>query len=70
MLIENLLDGYYHLYNPSEEEPVLVHLYFNRDADCRGFGFNIHDGGGFLPLSDIHPETRIVAVNINERVVE
>lgn len=42
------------------EEPILVHAYNCRDAHGQyGFGFNIHDGGGFLPVTDLTPDTKV-----------
>lgn len=58
--------GYYNLYSPDEEKPVLAHLYDNPDAKRRGFGFNTSDGAGFLPLSDLSPKSRVVPVKIVE----
>lgn len=63
---EQLADGIYHLYSPSESDPVLVHLYDNRDEQCRGFGFNTHDGGGFLPLAHLATDSKIVSVKITD----
>jgi len=57
-------DGFYYLYTPEEKEPTLAHYYFNTNVGCKGFGFNIHDGGGFLPEHDLTEKTRIVPVSI------
>ena len=60
-------EQYYQLYAPSEEEPTLVYGY--KCADMKGvfcFGFNIADGGGLVPLSDLVEGTRIVPVEICE----
>ena len=65
--LEEYPDGFYHLYSPSEKEPVLVHCYYCEDSQCRGFGFNIYDGGGFLPLSDLTDDTSIIALDIEEQ---
>ncbi len=43
-----------------KEERTLVYYYYNDDADCAGFGFNIADGGGFLPESDLLDSTEVV----------
>lgn len=52
--IEHILDlkrGYYYLDNG--EEVSLAFYYKNPDAGSWGFGFNIFEGGGFIPLSDV-----------------
>lgn len=66
MLVENLMDGYYHLHNNGEPEPSLVYLYTNPDTHERGFGFNTREGGGFLPISDLSESTTVVRVKIVE----
>jgi len=65
LVMEYLEEGFYYLYNPEEKEPVLVHGY--RCTDMEGvfvFGFNTHDGGGLLPLSDLSEGSTVVKVNI------
>lgn len=47
-------------------EKTLVIYYFNPDAKCYGYGFNIADGGGFLPEWDITDDTKIIEVCIKE----
>jgi hypothetical protein len=67
-------DGFYHLYSPGEEEPVLVQCYETdnlpdyRKADhpIRGFGYNTHDGAAFMPLSDLRDDCKVVPVSIAE----
>jgi len=60
-------EGFYHLYSPSEEAPVLVHGYHCTDLDdAFVFGFNIHDGGGLVAASDLTDETIVKAVEIVE----
>jgi len=62
-----LAEGFYHLRHPTEAEPTLVHGYNCTDMDGEFvFGFNIHDGGGLLPLSDISAGTVITSVQIVE----
>ena len=58
-------EGYYHLKRQSGPEPVLAHGY--KCADMHGdfvFGFNTHDGGGLLPLSDLTDDTVVTPVTI------
>lgn len=59
-------EGYYHLYAKGEIEPCLVKCYFNPDAQCKGFGFMISDGCGFLPLWDLVPTSTVIPVTIIE----
>jgi hypothetical protein len=50
------------------EEPVLVHGYNCTDLNGEFvFGFNTHDGGGLVPLSDLCEDTIIVPVTIVEK---
>ena len=49
--------GYYYLIS-EEELPTLVRFYKNPDTDQYGFGFNIADGGGFLPEYDLKESTK------------
>ena len=49
-------EGYYWLLK-EEESPTLVYYYYNHDAGEKGFGFNIANGGGFLPESDLTDDT-------------
>ncbi len=64
-------EGFYHIYSPGEEEPVLVHLYSCTDeGGLKGFGYNTHDGGGWLPLWDLKDDVRVVPVEIVEKVGE
>ena len=58
--------GFYHLYSKGEAA-VLVHGYNCTDlGGAFVFGFNTHDGGGLIPLSDVLPSTEIVPVQIEE----
>lgn len=70
MVADGLKPGYYYLYSPHETEPVLVHAYQCTDAGCFGFGFNVHDGGGFLPLADLKNESRVEPVKIVSATTE
>jgi hypothetical protein len=49
--------GWYWLVNEAEVAPSAVRLYDNEDAGTRGLGFNICDGGGFIPLTDLKPDS-------------
>ncbi len=60
-------DGFYFLYTPIEPSPVLVRHYFCSDVDAHVFGFNIHDGGGLVLVSDLTEETTVVPVAIVEK---
>lgn len=65
--MSDLEEGLYHLHNENEEAPVLAHGYKCTDLDgAFVFGFNTHDGGGLLPLSDVSPLTEIRRVTITE----
>ncbi len=60
-------EGFYNLHCAGEPEPVLVHGY--KCTDMGGqfvFGFNTHDGGGLLPLSDLSSGSTVVKVEILE----
>jgi hypothetical protein len=61
---EILPEMMYWLFTKSEVEPTLVQGYYSSDSQCYGFGFNTHDGGGFLPLSDITDISSLVPVTI------
>ena len=57
-------EGYYYLVNEGED-PVLVHGYYCSDhGGSFGFGFNIYDGGGFIPLLDLSERTEYIKVKI------
>jgi len=53
-------EGYYWLFNSKTKEATLAYFYYNPDADRNGFGFNIRDGGGFLPMDDVSEDTQII----------
>ena len=58
--------GFYYLTSKEEPEPLLVHGYFCTDMDGQFvFGFNTHDGGGMLPLSDVRKSTTITKVSLS-----
>jgi hypothetical protein len=64
-MVRNFEDGWCYLYSDAEDsDPSLVYYYENPDTGLRGFGFNIKDGGGFLPEGDINPSTRMTRVSI------
>lgn len=42
-----------------EGEVSIAYFYFNADSETWGFGFNIADGGGFLPAYDLREDTSI-----------
>ncbi len=54
-------DGYYWLLEEGKS-PCLVYYYEN--AGKWGFGFNIVDGGGFLPESDLTADTVVKEATI------
>ena len=63
-------EGFYHLYSVDEIEPVLVYGYNCTDMGGEFvFGFNTHDGGHLLPLSDLRCDSRVVKVEITEILV-
>lgn len=45
-------EGYYWLLREGES-PCLVYYYENLETKEMGFGFNVVDGGGFLPEGDL-----------------
>lgn len=64
-------EGFYYLTSEHEPEPVLVHGYNCSDLDGEFvFGFNTHDGGGLLPLSEMIESTKIVPVTIREQSLD
>lgn len=46
------IDGWYWLIRDGELATI-VRVYINPDTLERGVGFNLCDGGGFLPMSDL-----------------
>ena len=60
--------GYYLMYNPSyPQDECLVRYYYNPDAKCWGYGFNIADGCGFIPENDVVDGTVLTAVEITPK---
>ena len=51
----------------AEGEVTSAYFYDNPDAECEGFGFNIADGGGFLPVHDITDST-IISMSFGQAV--
>ena len=61
-------EGFYYLTSDAEPDPLLVHGYKCTDMGGKFvFGFNTHDGGGVLPLSDLKENTKVTPVTIIER---
>lgn len=63
--LSDMEDGFYYIYSDIDNSRSLVKLYTNPDIGengVRGFGFGIWDGGGFLPLSDVGEETKVLPV--------
>ena len=57
--------GYCLMMNPSyPQDECIVYYYYNPDAKCWGYGFNIADGGGFLPEWDVVQGTAIIPARI------
>jgi len=50
------------------KEKTLVYYYENPDTMEWGFGFNIADGGGFLPEKDLTDDVRIVGAVVGVSV--
>ncbi len=58
-------EGYYKLHSPENDyRSILVHYYFCDDSNCWGFGFNKHDGGGFLPEWDLEAGVILTYVEV------
>lgn len=55
--------GQYYLLE-THGEVALVHGYENPITNCFGYGFNVSDGGGFLPDWDLIKDTIIKPVEI------
>ena len=58
------IGGKYYKLTSKHGEETIAYYYFNQDADSHGFGFNIADGGGFLPISDLISKSKVELVNI------
>lgn len=62
-------EGFYFLHHKREKKPVLVHGYTCKDAgNVFGFGFNTHDGGGFLPYTDLSGDETIIPAMVETPV--
>ncbi len=60
--MRNLIAGLYYTITSAYDEESLVYCYVNTDmpeGHQLGLGFNIADGGGFLPLSDLNEASRV-----------
>ena len=58
-------EGFYYLTSKNEPEPVLVHGYHCSDLQGKFvFGFNTHDGGGLVLLSDLSSDSKVAPVEI------
>lgn len=61
--MSKLKNGYYYIENNKEKEMSLVKVY-----DYEGkkvVGFNVADGGSFLPVSDLTEDTTLYPVKIS-----
>jgi hypothetical protein len=63
-----MTEGFYYLKTKDgSEAPILVHGYHCTDAGgAFVYGFNIHDGGGFLRHSDLTENSVVVPISIVE----
>lgn len=59
-----LATGWYRLHSRDGSEYTIVYLYTNPDTMIRGFGFNIKDGGGFLPVNDVGKDCWVEPLNL------
>lgn len=50
---KKLIAGKHYKLTSKNGDVSIAYYYFNPDAELHGFGFNIADGGGFLPDYDI-----------------
>ena len=65
---DNLLsleEGFYIL-TKDGEYPSLVKVYTNPNTNTKGIGFGIWDGCGFLPLEDIHKNSNLIKINLEQ----
>lgn len=58
------INGNHYQFTSSHGEKTIVYFYYNPDAKCNGFGFNIADGGDFLPMSDLTNKTIVNELKI------
>lgn len=58
-------EGFYNLISEDEKEPVLAHGYHCTDLEGEFvFGFNTHDGGGLVKLTDLSSDTKVTPVTV------
>ena len=62
-----LITGLSFTLTSAEGEITNAYFYDNPDSGCEGFGFNIADGGGFLPVHDITDNT-IISMTFGQAV--
>lgn len=55
-------DGWYRLVHPGEPRDCVVRVYSNPDNQERGIGFNIADGGAFMPIWDLSEESKLFPI--------
>jgi len=58
-------NGFYRLTSSFNEETI-AYFYYNPDAELWGFGFNISDGGGFIPAFDLTEKTEVKKLEIDD----
>ena len=63
------LNSFYRFTN-LDNESVIVYYYFNPNTKCEGFGFNISDGGGFLPVNDLSDNSIVEPIEFWIKSVE
>lgn len=56
--------GYYFLVK--DDQKLLVSYYYNNQLQTEGFGFLTQDGGGFLPIYDLHNNFTVIPVEVKE----
>lgn len=59
--------GFYMLLTKEGKEPCLVKVYDYKGTRVVGFG--VWDGGAFMPLSDVSPESQFIPVCITSSAV-
>lgn len=55
-------DGWYRLVHPGESRDCVVRVYSNPDNQERGIGFNVADGGVFMPIWDLSEESKLYPI--------
>lgn len=69
-------DGTYHLtssepnFDVQASESSVVELYTNPDTGDRGIGFNIRDGGGFIPLIDLKNTSTLTPIAVRSSFIQ